>query len=65
MYDRLLASTGFVDFIRGRQETFGIGVAYAVLDEVELPAYAGTATLRYGRPDTSPPPSAAPDAVTP
>jgi uncharacterized protein YlxW (UPF0749 family) len=65
MYDRLLASTGFVDFIRGRQETFGIGVSYAILDEVELPAYAGTATLRYGRPDTSPAPSAAPSAVAP
>src|SRR5829696_656432 len=65
MYDRLLASTGFVDFIRGRQETFGIGVSYAILDEVELPAYAGTATLRYGRPDASPSPSAAPTPAAP
>jgi uncharacterized protein YlxW (UPF0749 family) len=57
MYDRLLASPGFIDFIRGRQQTFGIGVSYAVLPEVDLPAYAGSVNLRYGRPEASGPPT--------
>ena len=33
-----------------RAETFGIGVDYAALDAVDLPAYAGAVNLRYGRP---------------
>jgi uncharacterized protein YlxW (UPF0749 family) len=48
MYDTLTRSTGFVDFMRGRSETFGIGVSYAVLASVDLPAYAGSVNLRYG-----------------
>ena len=63
MYDTLLASPGFVDFVRTRAETFGIGVEYAVLDEVDLPAYAGTLNLRYGRVDASPTPAAGASAV--
>ena len=57
MYDNLLRSTGFIDFIRGRSETFGIGVSYAIVDAVDLPAYAGSVNLRYGRVDTTPAPS--------
>lgn len=49
MFDRLTASAGFVDFIRARAETFGVGVGYAISDEVDLPAYAGAVNLRYGR----------------
>ena len=49
MFDRLTASPGFVDFVRGRAETFGIGIDYAALDAVDLPAYAGSVNLRYGR----------------
>jgi uncharacterized protein YlxW (UPF0749 family) len=56
MYDTLLASAGFVDFVRSRSETFGIGVEYAVLDQVDLDAYAGSLNLRYGRVDASPSP---------
>lgn len=63
MYDTLLASPGFVDFVRSRAETFGIGVEYAVLDEVDLPAYAGTLNLRYGRVEASPTPAAASSVV--
>jgi uncharacterized protein YlxW (UPF0749 family) len=58
--DRLTASPGFVDFIRGRSEAYGIGVDYATPPSVDLPAYAGAVNLRYGRPVTSPAPSAAP-----
>jgi uncharacterized protein YlxW (UPF0749 family) len=57
MYDRILGSAGFVEFVRQRAETFGIGVKYVVLDSVDLPAYAGSVNLRYGRPDVSPSPS--------
>jgi uncharacterized protein YlxW (UPF0749 family) len=60
MLDRLTQSVGFVDFIRARAETFGIGVSYAVSDTVDLPAYAGSVILRYGRPMTSPAPTEAP-----
>ena len=59
MYDTLLASPGFVDFVRSRSETFGIGVEYAVLDQVDLDAYAGSLNLRYGRVEASPSPAAA------
>ena len=41
MLERLTASPGFVDFIRARAETFGIGVDYATPEAVDLPAYAG------------------------
>jgi uncharacterized protein YlxW (UPF0749 family) len=60
MFDRLTRSAGFVDFIRARSETFGIGVAYAVSDTVDLPAYAGSVNLRYGRVQASPSPTVAP-----
>ena len=58
MYDALLASPGFVDFVRSRSETFGLGISYAVLDQVDLDAYAGSLNLRYGRVDASPTPGA-------
>jgi uncharacterized protein YlxW (UPF0749 family) len=59
MFDRLTGSPGFVDFIRARAESFGIGVGYAESDDVKLPAYAGSVTLRYGRVE-SPAPTATP-----
>jgi uncharacterized protein YlxW (UPF0749 family) len=59
MFERLTRSAGFVDFIRARAETFGIGVSYAVPESVDLPAYAGLVSLRWGRVA----PSAAPEAV--
>ncbi len=59
MFDRLTQSAGFVDFIRARAETFGIGVSYATPDAVDLPAYAGSVNLVYGRPALSPAPSPA------
>jgi len=60
MFDRLGRSVGFVDFVRSRAETFGIGVSYATPDSVDLPAYAGSVNLRYGRVDPSVAPTAAP-----
>jgi len=60
MFDRLSQSPGFVDFIRSRAETFGIGVSYATPASVDLPAYAGSVNLRYGRVQPSPAPTQAP-----
>jgi len=60
MFDRLGRSVGFVDFVRSRAETFGIGVSYATPESVDLPAYAGSINLRYGRVDPSVAPTAAP-----
>jgi uncharacterized protein YlxW (UPF0749 family) len=58
LYPRLSASTGFVDFIRARAQGFGIRVQFAEPESVDVPAFAGTVTLRYARPVASP--SAAP-----
>ena len=60
IFERLASSAGFVDFVRGRAETFGIGISYATPESVDLPAYAGSVNLRYGRVDPSPAPTAAP-----
>jgi len=57
MFDRLTRSPGFVDFVRARSETYGIGVGYAVSETVDLPAYAGLVNLRHGRAAASPSPS--------
>jgi len=62
MLDTMTRSAGFVDFIRARAETFGIGVGYALNENVDLPAYAGSVNLRYGRADVTPPPGASPPA---
>jgi hypothetical protein len=49
MFERLTQLPGFVDFIRARAETFGIRVSFATPEEVDVPAYAGTVSLRFGR----------------
>jgi uncharacterized protein YlxW (UPF0749 family) len=56
LYDRLSASTGFVDFVRARGEGYGIRVSLAEPDSVDMPAFVGTVTLRYSRPLVSPSP---------
>jgi uncharacterized protein YlxW (UPF0749 family) len=64
LYDRLSAASGFVDFVRLRGEGFGIGLSFAEPESVDMPAFAGTVTLRYSRPFPSP--SATPNGgVTP
>jgi uncharacterized protein YlxW (UPF0749 family) len=61
LYARLSASAGFVDFIRARASGFGIKVSVAEPESVDMPAFAGTVTLRYARP--VPTPSAVPSAA--
>jgi uncharacterized protein YlxW (UPF0749 family) len=58
LYDRLSRSPGFVDFVRARAEAYGIRLSFAEPESVDMPAFAGTVTLRYSRPLASP--SAAP-----
>lgn len=58
LYDRLSASPGFVDFVRSRADVYGIGISLAEPESIDMPAFAGTVTLRYSRPLASP--SAAP-----
>lgn len=59
MYERMTQSPGFVAFIRERADGYGIGVEWASPGAVDLPAYAGTVSLRHARvvgpvPDPSP-----------
>ncbi len=62
LYTRLSASPGFVDFVRARAQTWGIRVTFAEPESVDMPAFAGTVTLRYARPEPSPPgPGASPE----
>ncbi len=63
MLDTLTHLPGFVDFMHARQVAYGIGVAVATPDSVDLPAYAGSVILRYGRPQATPLPSVAPGAM--
>jgi uncharacterized protein YlxW (UPF0749 family) len=49
LYDRLAASPGYLDLLQARVAPFGLRVAYAEPDEVDIPAFAGTVTLRHAR----------------
>ena len=53
LYGRLVAAPSFQDFIRSRAEGFGIRVSIASPQVVDIPAFAGTVTLRYARPEPS------------
>ena len=50
LYDRLVASPDFIDFVRSRAEAYGIRVSFAEPGSVDVPAFAGTVSLRYSRP---------------
>jgi uncharacterized protein YlxW (UPF0749 family) len=54
LYARLGARQEFRDFVRDRAEAFGVRMSFAELDDVRVPAYAGTLNLRYARPVASP-----------
>jgi uncharacterized protein YlxW (UPF0749 family) len=58
LYDRLSMAPGFVDFVETRAGGYGIQIAFAEPESLDVPAFAGTVTLRYSRPLESP--SAAP-----
>ncbi|HXG27009.1 MAG TPA: DUF881 domain-containing protein [Candidatus Binatia bacterium] len=50
MYERLQQSVAFVEFVRGRIEPSGVRLAVAEGQEVDLPAFAGTVSLRFAKP---------------
>lgn len=54
LYERVSGSQGFADFLRARSETYGIQVAFFKPTPVDVPAFAGTVTLRFAKPATSP-----------
>jgi len=62
LYARLAASPGFVDLVRARAQSYGIRISFAEPEKVDIPAFAGTVTLRYARPEptTTPTPPASP-----
>jgi uncharacterized protein YlxW (UPF0749 family) len=56
LYQQLSAAPGFVDFVRARAQRYGIRVSFAEPSSVDVPAFAGTVSLRYSRPIPSPSP---------
>lgn len=50
LYDRLRGSVNFVGFVHGRVDQSGLRLSVAELDKVDLPAFAGTVSLRYATP---------------
>ena len=62
LFDRLSAAPGFEELVRTRRGSFGIGISWAEPDNVSVPAFAGTVTLREARavPTATPATSAVP-----
>jgi uncharacterized protein YlxW (UPF0749 family) len=60
IYDRLAAAPGFIDFVRARAEAYGIRLSFAEPTTVDVPAFAGTVSLRYTRPVATPAPTTGP-----
>jgi uncharacterized protein YlxW (UPF0749 family) len=54
MYKRLQASISFREFVTDRVEHHGLGLAVAELNAVDVPAFAGTVAVHFGRPVASP-----------
>ncbi len=50
LYQRLLDSVAFVEFVQDRIQGAGIRLSVAEQDAVELPAFAGTVSLRFAQP---------------
>jgi uncharacterized protein YlxW (UPF0749 family) len=67
LYDKLSSAPGFIDFLRARAERYGIRVSFAEPATVDVPAYAGTVSLRYSRPLVTPSadPAAGPSSSPP
>ena len=56
MFDKLTRQQGFVDFIRARAETFGIGVSYATPGALICPPTRAPSTCATGAPTAEPEP---------
>jgi uncharacterized protein YlxW (UPF0749 family) len=57
LIDQLGLSEGWRDFIQTRAGGFGLDIAFAEPEVVDLPAFAGSLTLRESRPVPSPSPA--------
>jgi hypothetical protein len=57
LYTRVASSQGFREFVRARAETYGIGLSFFEPAQVEVPAFAGTVSLPFGRVTTAPSPA--------
>jgi uncharacterized protein YlxW (UPF0749 family) len=57
LLEQLGLSEGWRDFIQTRRGGFGLDIAFAEPEAVDLPAFAGSLTLRESRPVPSPSPS--------
>jgi uncharacterized protein YlxW (UPF0749 family) len=57
LFDKLSASPGFEELVRTRRGSFGIGISWAEPASVDVPAYAGSVTLKDSRAVASPPPA--------
>jgi uncharacterized protein YlxW (UPF0749 family) len=57
LFARLSAAPGWEEFVRTRRGSFGIGISWAEPAEVDMPAYAGSVTLRetHAVPTPTPP----------
>ncbi len=53
LYERLQQSASFRAFFVDRVQGAGLGLSVAELDEVDLPAFAGTVSIRFGQPAAS------------
>jgi uncharacterized protein YlxW (UPF0749 family) len=58
LYEQVVGSPGFADFVRARQDAYGIRIGYLEPESVDIPAFAGTVTLRNARPAPSEAPAA-------
>jgi uncharacterized protein YlxW (UPF0749 family) len=59
LFSKLSSSPGFEDLVRTRRGSFGIGISWAEPAAVDIPAFAGSVTLRESRAVPSPTASAA------
>jgi uncharacterized protein YlxW (UPF0749 family) len=57
LYGRVQQSSTFADFVNARVDAHGLRLSVAELDDVVVPAFAGTVGVQYGRPDVSPSPA--------
>jgi len=60
LFARLSAAPGWEEFVRVRRGSFGIGISWAEPETVDVPAFAGSVTLRESHSVPSPTPPAAP-----
>jgi len=65
LFDRLSAAPGWEEFVRTRRGSFGIGISWAAPEAVDVPAFAGSVTLRESRAVATPAPVGSAPPATP